>query len=83
MSDATQLRVDPVPDCITCACRARLLLQDNFQNCGMNFYHNFMRQFYSRIFSTNPLGVAPLFFMCFGFFEVVQVNLYDTYSAVL
>jgi len=51
--------------CGTVAC-------DNFQNCSVNLWHNFMWQFCSSFFSADPLGVAPLFFMCFGFFEVVQ-----------
>jgi len=37
------------------------VLYDNFQICSINLWHNFMRQFYSRFFSTDPLGVAPLF----------------------
>jgi len=37
------------------------VLCDNFQNCSTNAWHNFMRQFYSSFFSTDPLGVAPIF----------------------
>ena len=37
------------------------VLCDNFQNCSMNSWHNFMRQFYTRFFSADHSELHPFF----------------------